>query len=116
MNRRGFLSLIAPAAALIAAPELLLPRKTFFLPPAGGWRLTAAEIANMALLRLAALDRIVNPPLVGNHIALSDMLCDLHCYGSGVLEIQAGRVYHVPIEKFEMPLPLPRAWFSLDDS
>lgn len=37
MNRRGFLSLIAPAAALIVAPELLLPKRTFFLPPGGGW-------------------------------------------------------------------------------
>lgn len=37
MNRRGFLSLIAPAAALIVAPELFIPKRTFFLPPAGGW-------------------------------------------------------------------------------
>lgn len=37
MNRRGFLSLLAPAAALIAVPELLIPKRSFFLPPAGGW-------------------------------------------------------------------------------
>lgn len=38
MNRRGFLGFAATAAGLLVVPELLLPRKTFFLPPAGGWR------------------------------------------------------------------------------
>lgn len=40
MNRRGFLSLLAPAAALIVAPELLIPRRTFFLPPTMGWSIS----------------------------------------------------------------------------
>jgi hypothetical protein len=34
MNRRGFL-LAAPA--LLALPELIVPKRTFFLPPVGGW-------------------------------------------------------------------------------
>jgi hypothetical protein len=40
MNRRGFFSLIGGAAvAAIALPELelLVPTRTIFLPPAGGW-------------------------------------------------------------------------------
>jgi hypothetical protein len=38
VNRRNFLSLIAAAApAALIAPELILPKRTFFLPPAGGW-------------------------------------------------------------------------------
>jgi hypothetical protein len=34
MNRRNFLGLLAPALIL---PELLVPKRTFFLPPKGGW-------------------------------------------------------------------------------
>lgn len=39
MNRRGFLSFLGAAAVapLVSVPELLLPTKTIFLPPAGGW-------------------------------------------------------------------------------
>jgi hypothetical protein len=38
MNRRGFLGVLAGAAAAIAVPELLIPKRSFFLPPPGGWR------------------------------------------------------------------------------
>jgi hypothetical protein len=37
MNRRSFLSLLAPAGAALLAPDLLLPARSIFLPPAGGW-------------------------------------------------------------------------------
>jgi hypothetical protein len=37
MNRRNFLSLVGASAAALIAPELLIPKRTFFLPPAGGW-------------------------------------------------------------------------------
>lgn len=37
MNRRGFLSLLAPAAAALIVPELLVPKRKIFLPPPGGW-------------------------------------------------------------------------------
>lgn len=41
MNRRGFFSALAGAAAgVIVGPELaelLVPKRTIFLPPAGGW-------------------------------------------------------------------------------
>lgn len=37
MKRRGFLGVLTGAAAAIAVPELLLPKRTYFLPPAGGW-------------------------------------------------------------------------------
>jgi hypothetical protein len=40
MNRRGFLSLIAKSApAALVLPELILPKRTFFLPPTDGWSL-----------------------------------------------------------------------------
>jgi hypothetical protein len=37
VSRRGFLGCLAGAAAAIAVPELLVPKRTFFLPPDGGW-------------------------------------------------------------------------------
>lgn len=38
MNRRKFLGLIAAAApAALILPELILPKRSFFLPPVGGW-------------------------------------------------------------------------------
>lgn len=40
MNRRGFLAALAagvPAALIL--PELLLPQRTFFLPPTMGWEI-----------------------------------------------------------------------------
>lgn len=37
MNRRGFLAALLPAAAALVLPELLVPRRSFFLPPATGW-------------------------------------------------------------------------------
>jgi hypothetical protein len=40
VNRRGFLSFLSAAATapLVPVPELLLPTRTIFLPPVGGWR------------------------------------------------------------------------------
>jgi hypothetical protein len=37
VNRRGFLSLLAPAAAALMVPELLVPKRTIFLPPRRRW-------------------------------------------------------------------------------
>jgi hypothetical protein len=38
MNRRGFLSILAPAAVgTLVAAELTMPSRSIFLPPAGGW-------------------------------------------------------------------------------
>lgn len=37
MNRRGLLQLLAGSAAALAAGELLIPSRTIFLPPRGGW-------------------------------------------------------------------------------
>jgi hypothetical protein len=39
MNRRSFLRTLALSAGGIAlvGPELLVPKRTYFLPPAGGW-------------------------------------------------------------------------------
>lgn len=78
MNRRGFLTLLAPAAALIVAPELLIPRKSFFLPPVGGWHgnMTATEVlnrmhkawnelpANFQRQQFEYAMRLVNPPML----------------------------------------------------
>jgi len=38
ISRRQFLTYAAIGAGVIAVPELLLPKRTFFLPPKGGWR------------------------------------------------------------------------------
>jgi len=42
MNRRGFLAALgvtaAGAATGLAVPELWTPKRTFFLPPRGGWQ------------------------------------------------------------------------------
>lgn len=39
MNRRAFLLALSTAAAAgLIVPELVLPKRTFFLPPRGGWR------------------------------------------------------------------------------
>jgi hypothetical protein len=37
MNRRKFLGFLAAGGAIAAAPALLLPERTIFLPPIGGW-------------------------------------------------------------------------------
>lgn len=58
MNRRGFLGFLAGGAAVAIGgeqlAELLLPKPTIFLPPAGGWAggnrlLTVSQIVNEAL-------------------------------------------------------------------
>lgn len=37
MNRRSFLTIAGLSAAGLIVPELILPKRSFFLPPAGGW-------------------------------------------------------------------------------
>jgi hypothetical protein len=88
MNRRGFLRLLAPAAALIAAPELLLPRRTFFLPPAGGWggdwlqKWVHADVRQACQAALGAAYRAAYPPLM-----VDDMTFDLTVWGTSSVEI-----------------------------
>jgi len=38
ITRRLFLGLAAGAAGALILPELIVPKRTFFLPPPGGWR------------------------------------------------------------------------------
>lgn len=100
MNRRGFLSLLAPAAALIVAPELLLPKRTFFLPPVGGWGdtgLTVAKLQHMkALLRAAEL--AVDPPVM---FAIDEAWCDFMAFGTAAFKIEPGGVHWVPIHQLK---------------
>ena len=37
VSRRKFLSFLAGAAGAVAVPALLVPNRSFFLPPPGGW-------------------------------------------------------------------------------
>ena len=37
MNRRKFIASISQVGAAVAAGELLVPQRTIFLPPRGGW-------------------------------------------------------------------------------
>jgi hypothetical protein len=58
MNRRGFFGLLgAAAAAAIAVPELelLVPKRTIFLPPAGGWALRGNQLLTIAMISREAL-------------------------------------------------------------
>lgn len=64
MNRRSFFSLLgaATAASLIVPElELLTPKRTFFLPPRGGWQFTNADL-------LISLDefirRVIKPAMI----------------------------------------------------
>lgn len=38
MNRRGFLAGLLAGAGAAAAGELIVPNRSIFLPPAGGWK------------------------------------------------------------------------------
>lgn len=53
MNRRGFLGMLAAAAA---APALAEPARAIFLPPAGGWVTGAGGIMKPADFRQAIAD------------------------------------------------------------
>lgn len=98
MNRRGFLKFLAPAAALIVAPELLIPKRTFFLPPAGGWHdhMTATE----CIARMAEQVRCwnANPPFILSGV-LDKWLSDFNLYGTGILKVEPGRIHHVPLNE-----------------
>lgn len=71
MNRRNFLTLAAAAVpAALILPELLIPRRTFFMPPAGGWAqpsltdlwLNYANLIRPAGLLVTATTSIVRRP------------------------------------------------------
>ena len=47
MNRRGFLSAMGLTAAGFAVPELWTPKRTFFLPPPGGWAARPAALETL---------------------------------------------------------------------
>jgi hypothetical protein len=67
MNRRGFFGLVAASAAVVVAPELaelLVPRRTIFLPPAGGW------LSSRGLLRYTEFYDFQRDQLVGRHDVL----------------------------------------------
>ena len=50
MNRRSFLRTLALSAGGIAllGPELLVPKRTYFLPPKGGWRIIPESLYDFA--------------------------------------------------------------------
>lgn len=56
MNRRGFLELLASAATvpLVPMPELLMPTRTIFLPPRGGW-VGGCNLLSMELIMREAI-------------------------------------------------------------
>lgn len=105
MNRRGFFKALADttAAAAIGAlvlPELELwtPKRTFFLPPVGGWAgsplLTPAMIVNEALRLLAKDCQFV--------ASVDRAYSDAFLYGTGTVRVRrparymALKVEHVP--------------------
>lgn len=84
MNRRGFLKYLGAATVASAAGiDLIDTARTFFLPPAGGWRrgntlLTASQIANEAL------------KVLHQEVLMHDVL-----YGHAVLYPKIGTPIHV---------------------
>lgn len=96
MNRRGFLSLLAPAAALIVAPELLLPKRTFFLPPAGGWgHYTATDVLMDYAAYWERAIRAYNPPVM--HVNEAWLADRIEFANSKLAEVLApGLVYSGP--------------------
>jgi hypothetical protein len=97
------MKLLAPAAALIVAPELLIPRKTFFLPPIGGWYgyMTATEVlarqkeymqdAAAAYERMYGI--LVNPPVISRETWI-----DATKYKPGdLVSIKPGGIYRTTV-------------------
>lgn len=99
MNRRQFLTSALASVPVIAAPaallEALVPKRTIFLPPRGGWigadsPMTATEV----LMRRAHM--ACNPPLV----VWGEMTTDIMVFGAGAVKWADGRFEHVPVEKW----------------
>jgi hypothetical protein len=57
MNRRQLLGLLAAAPVALIVPELLVPKRTFFLPPAGGWDLGAESVTSFTEFNFGELTR-----------------------------------------------------------
>jgi hypothetical protein len=71
MNRRKFLSFLGVgAAAAIIAPELLLPKRTFFLPPAKGWTYDFSKNYNIGLDEFE--NRILQPAIERIKLQIDD--------------------------------------------
>jgi hypothetical protein len=70
ISRRKFFGLLAAGA--IIAPELLLPRKTFFLPPMGGW------ISPLASLKIEFDDQWVTRDMYAEGLASGKFTYDEH--------------------------------------
>ena len=59
MNRRRFLQILTAPAGLAAA-ELIVPHRTIFLPPRGGWPIADGKIG-----RYTGFEVLEFPPRVG---------------------------------------------------
>ena len=98
MNRRGFLRLLANASAVLAAGEFLLPQRTIFLPPVGGWacgKLTITDITNRALAVLHD-----NVRFAKQYTILNDSVADFHYetwdrMGGGTINIRRAPHYRM---------------------
>ncbi len=107
MNRRDFLRIASPlAAAGLILPELLLPKRTFFLPPTAGWCPDIQQWINEDMRQaFLAAERNMwgRGSLTGMAEALELMQADLLAFGTGAININRAfedfaRVSHVPIE------------------
>lgn len=96
MNRRGFLGLLGGAAAAVIVGEIP-SSKTFFLPPAGGWRMaTDADYANLASAMARSL-------LHTKESVMARVLQDAQINGFGLAQIkqEGGSIAydHVPYDR-----------------
>lgn len=94
MNRRGFLGLVAAAVPALILPELLVPKRTFFLPPAGGW-----AQPSLASMWLDYVNLIRTPGMLVTASEVSTSLV-----GPGIYERPYGRIELVLPEESDREL------------
>lgn len=96
MNRRGFLKLLGGAGVAIAASELLIPERKFFLPPRGGWatRPQILEFKNgFGLSPMEKWQAQRHAELGGVHLVF---VTNLRCDGPGSFRDAFDTLYHQP--------------------
>lgn len=86
MNRRKFLGFLAAAGAAIAVPELLVPKKSFFLPPAGGWKTYDLRNWNFGLDDFE--ERVLQPAMQRLSVQIDEQMC-------GLAKLQVGDIISI---------------------
>lgn len=111
LSRRKFLGFSAAGAAALLLPELVVPKKTFFLPPVGGWKREIVYLHSSEFrLVIRHFDdlRLPKDAVTGEQIHIANM-------GSDDLRVYAGNSDFAVIPKNETRMFVHYAeedWFS----